>query len=226
MLSRFRARLTFANVLSVMSMFIVLGGGAYAASTLPNNSVGTEQIQRDGVTKPDVARSAIGSAELRRDSVKSPEVKDGSLRCLDFRADAPVCQAGVPGDAGLATTTARQHDEAIDLTCDPSQPAPAQGPDAETRRCQATETVKATCAPGEVATGGSSESSSPLRSQETPDGFYNEVITVTDDRPDPAAGTPTGWAADFEVDIFAVSNSGPAPQPPDPTGTVYVVCAS
>lgn len=241
MLSRFRARLTFANVLSVISMFVVLGGGAYAASTLPNNSVGTEQIQRDGVTKPDVARDAIGPAELRADSIQSPDVKDGSLGCQDFSENAPVCQEGTPGpvgpqgpagpgsvapgSTGLTTTTARQHDETIELTCAPPQPAPANGPNAESQSCSATETAKAACVPGEVASGGSSDSSSS-RSGNPPGGYSSEFITVTDDRPDPTTGTPSGWAADFKVDSFSVNYNGPVSRPPDPTVTIHVVCAS
>jgi hypothetical protein len=42
-LARFASRLTFANVVSVMALFIALGGGAYAL-TIPANSVGTKQV--------------------------------------------------------------------------------------------------------------------------------------------------------------------------------------
>lgn len=188
------------------------------------------------MTKPDIDRNAIGPVELRADSVQSPDVKDGSLRCRDFREDAPACQAGTPGpvgpqgpagpgSAGLSTTTARQHDETIELTCAPPQPSPFFGPNAEYQSCSATETARATCDPGEVASGGSSESSS-TRSENTPSGSYTEDIDVTDDRPDPAAGTPSGWASDFKVSTRSFSYDGPVTQPPDPTVTVYVVCAS
>ena len=40
-MSRLRARLTFANVMSVAALFVALGGTGYAAIVLPANSVGT-----------------------------------------------------------------------------------------------------------------------------------------------------------------------------------------
>jgi hypothetical protein len=45
-----RARLTFANVMSVVAVFIALGGAGYAATKLARNSVGTKQIKNEAVT--------------------------------------------------------------------------------------------------------------------------------------------------------------------------------
>ncbi len=246
--SRLRDHLTYANAVATICLFVVLGGGAYAASTLPNNSVGTEQIQRDGVTKPDVARDAIGPAELRTGSVQSLDVKDGSLRCQDFKKNVSACQAGTAGStgpqgpmgpvgpvgpqgaagagpSGLTTTTAHRHNETIELSCDPPQPAQASGPDAQYQSCSAAETATAPCDLGEVASGGSSESSSN-QSQSTSNGYFSQSITVKDDRPNPTSGTPSGWAADFKVSSYVINYSGPPTQPTDPTVSVYVVCAS
>jgi Collagen triple helix repeat (20 copies) len=64
MLSRLRARLTYANVVATIALFIALGGSSYAALKLPKNSVGSEQIKPDSVT--------------------SAKVKGGSLRASDF----------------------------------------------------------------------------------------------------------------------------------------------
>jgi hypothetical protein len=36
-----RKQLSYANVMSSIAVFVVLGGGAYAAATLPKNSVGS-----------------------------------------------------------------------------------------------------------------------------------------------------------------------------------------
>jgi len=53
-----RPKLTFANVMVVILAFIVLGGGAYAASYLPRNSVGTKQIKNGAVTKRKISKGA------------------------------------------------------------------------------------------------------------------------------------------------------------------------
>ena len=66
MLARARARLTYANVIATLALFIALGGSSYAALQLPKGSVGTKQLKRNAVT--------------------SPKVKPGSLVLSDFRA--------------------------------------------------------------------------------------------------------------------------------------------
>ena len=54
--TKFRAtRLSYANVMATIAVFIALGGGAYAAFTLPPNSVGTKQLKDSAVTKKKLA---------------------------------------------------------------------------------------------------------------------------------------------------------------------------
>lgn len=59
MVSRITPRLTYANVMATITLFIALGGGAYAAISLPKNSVGSAQIKMGAVTPPKVARSTV-----------------------------------------------------------------------------------------------------------------------------------------------------------------------
>jgi hypothetical protein len=77
-MNRISRRLSYANVMSTIAVFAVLGGGAYAASTLPKNSVGSPQIKTNAVT--------------------SAKVKDGSLVKKDFKAGQ--LPAGAKGDTG------------------------------------------------------------------------------------------------------------------------------
>jgi hypothetical protein len=49
-MKRFKSRLTYANVISTLCLFLVLGGGAYAATRLPKNSVGTKQLKNGAVS--------------------------------------------------------------------------------------------------------------------------------------------------------------------------------
>jgi hypothetical protein len=52
-------RLTFANVTSVVALFVALGGASYAAVTLPANSVGSKQIKNRSITIRKINRKAI-----------------------------------------------------------------------------------------------------------------------------------------------------------------------
>lgn len=47
---RIRGRLTYANVIATIALFIALGGASYAAIKLPKNSVGAKQLKKGAVT--------------------------------------------------------------------------------------------------------------------------------------------------------------------------------
>jgi hypothetical protein len=56
--------LSYANVLSTLCLFILLGGGAYAASNLPRNSVGTKQLKPAAVTAAKIKDGTITGAKI------------------------------------------------------------------------------------------------------------------------------------------------------------------
>lgn len=51
-------RSAFASAASVLALFVALGGGAYAALSLPANSVGTKQLKKGAVTLGKISNSA------------------------------------------------------------------------------------------------------------------------------------------------------------------------
>jgi hypothetical protein len=63
-LSRFRPHLNYSNVVSTICLFILLGGGAYAAGKLPKNSVGTKQLKKNAVKGSKVADGSLTSADI------------------------------------------------------------------------------------------------------------------------------------------------------------------
>jgi hypothetical protein len=70
-----------ALVISMVALFVAMGGTGYAALKLPKNSVGSKQIRT----------GAVGSSE----------VKNGSLTKKDFRAgQIPAGPRGLAGPAG------------------------------------------------------------------------------------------------------------------------------
>ena len=50
MLGKFLPRLSYANVIATLALFLAVGGGAYAAVSLPKNSVGPRQLRSNAVT--------------------------------------------------------------------------------------------------------------------------------------------------------------------------------
>jgi len=62
---RVRPKLTYANVMVTLLAFVVLfGGGAFAASRLGKNSVGTKQLKKNAVTTAKVKNATLRSKDL------------------------------------------------------------------------------------------------------------------------------------------------------------------
>jgi hypothetical protein len=59
MLTRIHASLSYANVMATVAFFAAFGGGAYAATALPANTIGTKQLKNRAVTPAKVAPSTI-----------------------------------------------------------------------------------------------------------------------------------------------------------------------
>jgi hypothetical protein len=58
-LGSIRKRLTYANVMATLAVFIALGGVGYAAIKLPKNSVGTRQLKNRAVTTKKINKSTL-----------------------------------------------------------------------------------------------------------------------------------------------------------------------
>ena len=57
---RLRPHLSYANTMATVAVFLALGGGAYAASSLPVNAVHARNIARNAITSSKVnARSTL-----------------------------------------------------------------------------------------------------------------------------------------------------------------------
>lgn len=62
-MKRFRPRLTYANVIASLALFIALGGAAVAAG-LPKNSVGPRQIKKGAVTSRAIRKQAVTAGKI------------------------------------------------------------------------------------------------------------------------------------------------------------------
>src|SRR6201986_1780497 len=62
-MKRFRPRLTYANVIASLALFVALGGSAVAAG-LAKNSVGPNQLKKGAVTAGKIRKQAVTSGKI------------------------------------------------------------------------------------------------------------------------------------------------------------------
>jgi hypothetical protein len=71
-----RKRLTFANVMSSIAVFLVLGGAAVAAVS---SKIGTGQLKAKSVTTNKLATSAVTTNKIKNDAVTGAKAKESSF---------------------------------------------------------------------------------------------------------------------------------------------------
>ncbi len=121
---RIRNKVTYANVVASLALFLALGGVGYAATQLPKNSVGTKQLKSGAVTADKISKATRASlAAAGPTGAQGPAGPQGI-------PGAP----GTPGEPGSARAYARvsTHGEldvahskgviAVVPACQPSDP--------------------------------------------------------------------------------------------------------
>jgi hypothetical protein len=78
----------FADVTSLLALFVALGGTGYAAATLPGNSVGSHQIRTGAVGKGEARTGSVGKAEIRTGAVGKAEIAVDGVSAAEVRRNA------------------------------------------------------------------------------------------------------------------------------------------
>lgn len=79
-LARLRPR--YASVVATVALFVALGGGAYAATALPANSVGTRQLKKNAVVSAKLKNNAVNGAKVAADSLTGADIRESSLAAV------------------------------------------------------------------------------------------------------------------------------------------------
>jgi hypothetical protein len=76
-----RKRLSYANVMSTIAMFLALGGAtALAVQQLPKRSVGAKQLRPGAVTKGKLRRSSVTAPKIKALAVKTGKLANGAVK--------------------------------------------------------------------------------------------------------------------------------------------------
>jgi hypothetical protein len=101
MVSRLRSKLTYANAVSTLCLFLLLGGGAYAVNKLGKDTVGSKQIKAKAVKKQELADNAVTSPKIKDGAITAPKLADG-VGSQMLLANFNNLEAGASGDQNMA----------------------------------------------------------------------------------------------------------------------------
>ena len=84
-MKQIRKRLTYANVMSSLAVFLILGGATAVAAKkigsneIKGNSITTGKLKKEAVTRAKLKKAAVDSSKLADGAVTTPKLADGAV---------------------------------------------------------------------------------------------------------------------------------------------------
>lgn len=117
MLSRLRSKFTFSNTVSVLALFVALGGTSYAAlqvgsAQIVDNSVRSTDVRDNDIRGRDIRNGTVRSADVRNDNIRGQDIHNGAIASADLQdngiASADIHDGAIRGsDLAPDTLTGR-----------------------------------------------------------------------------------------------------------------------
>jgi hypothetical protein len=98
-------------VISVIALFVALGGTGYAATTLAKNSVGSKQLKKKAVTNSKLASNAVTGSKVKNNSLTGADVFESSLGKVPSAASADAAAHATNADTAANATHATTADK-------------------------------------------------------------------------------------------------------------------
>jgi hypothetical protein len=119
---------TYANVTATLALFLALGGGAYAAATLPARSVGSKQLKKNAVVRAKIKKNAVNGAKVAKNALRGDDVLESSLgtvpsatAAVHATSSGALDKATYKTAAGTAPPNAAAPAGSATATCDAGQ---------------------------------------------------------------------------------------------------------
>ena len=197
MLRQARSKLTYANVMSTLAVFIAIGGGAYAAG-LARDSVKSKQIKANAVKSIEIADGQVAAVDIGDGAVGSSEIGIGAVGSSEI-GDGQVGAAEIgDGSVGAAAVS-----EGLRLECPAGTQYVAGSCPELNLRSPGAQWINAvtTCANAGLRLPSPQE----LQQLQSEPGFQRATVEWT--------GNPDGRDADDaeSLDALAVTSAGPGP---------------
>jgi hypothetical protein len=97
-MKRLRPKLTYANVMATIAVFIALGSASYAAIKLPKNSVGTKQLKKNSVVTAKIKKEAVTAAKVKKGTLTGSQIDISTLGTVPAAQTANVANSVAPSE--------------------------------------------------------------------------------------------------------------------------------
>jgi hypothetical protein len=159
-------KLTYANVVATLALFVALGGSSYAAVELGKNSVKSENIGKEQVKASDIAKEAVNSAKVKNASLLAKDFKLGQLPEGAPGATGSRGPQGLKGDRGLQGIPGLSGLEKTTASSASNSESPKE--------------ARAKCAPGKQAISGGYDIEGGKEPSVGPGGLANVIADVVE----------------------------------------------
>lgn len=78
-MKKIRRRITYANVMSSIAVFLVLGGATALAAGMAKNSVGSKQLKKNAVTTAKIKNGAVTTSKIKDGAISGAKVNLSTL---------------------------------------------------------------------------------------------------------------------------------------------------
>lgn len=83
-MKRLRSRLTYANVIATIALFIAVGGAsAFAAGQLGKNTVGAQQLKKNAVTAAKIKNGAVTGAKIKASTLPTVPTATNAVNAVN-----------------------------------------------------------------------------------------------------------------------------------------------
>ncbi|HKZ12513.1 MAG TPA: hypothetical protein VJL81_01575 [Solirubrobacterales bacterium] len=90
MLRAIGKRLTYANVIASLALFLALGGGAVYAASHKANQIGTGKLKQNAVTAGKIKANAVTQTKIRNNAVTNAKLRQGAVNFEKIAAGTNV----------------------------------------------------------------------------------------------------------------------------------------
>jgi hypothetical protein len=94
-------RLTYANVIATLALFLALGGGAVWAANKQANKVGTGKLKPNAVTAGKIKANAVTTSKIRENAVTNAKIRESSVNFGKLATNTLVVATATSSPVGV-----------------------------------------------------------------------------------------------------------------------------